>query len=92
MVYDANMAANQAILSVKINSPDKVIWEGEASVVSSINSKGPFDILPLHANFITIVENKPIKIKTIEDKLIDFTFPHAVLYIHGNKVLIYTNI
>jgi len=85
------MPETNNILSVKINSPDKIIWEGKAEYVSSVNSQGPFDILPFHANFITIIENKPIKIKS-GPSLQQYTFPRAVIYAHKNSVLIYTNI
>lgn len=78
-------------LHVRINSPKKIIWEGQAESVSSINSHGPLDILALHANLITIIDNKPIKVKTSNEEL-EFTFPKSVMYIHKNEVLIYTNI
>lgn len=78
-------------LSVYINSPDKLIWEGKANWVSSENSQGPFDILPLHANFITIIENKPIRIKTAE-KILNYKFTHSIIYNHNNKIFIYTGI
>lgn len=76
-------------LSVEINSPEKIIWEGKAASISSINSSGPFDILPMHANFITIIENQTIKID-IGNKLEEFTYSNAIVYASKNKVLIYT--
>jgi len=78
-------------LSVRINSPEKFIWEGEAVSVSSVNNNGPFDILPLHANFITIIRNTPIRVNTGQE-VKDFTFPNAIIYAHANAVSIYTNI
>ncbi len=81
----------KTLLHVRINSPDKVIWEGEAESVSSINSQGPFDVLPYHANFITIVENKPLRIKTEKEK-VEFTYQRAIIYIHSNTVSIYVNL
>jgi len=51
-------------LEVVVNSPDKLIWEGKAYSISSENSAGVFDILPEHANFVTMIENKPITIRT----------------------------
>jgi F0F1-type ATP synthase epsilon subunit len=81
----------QQILSVKINSPEKIIWEGKAKWVSSTNSSGNFDILPYHANFITYVENSPIKVKT-EEKVESYTFSRAVIYNQNNNVSIYVNI
>lgn len=78
-------------LYVSIKSVDKAIWEGEAEWVSSENSHGPFDILPMHANFISIVEGKPIRIKTTQ-KVEEFSFEHSIIYAHENKVSIYTNL
>jgi|SRR3989338_351674 len=76
-------------LTVSINNPDETIWEGAAQSVSSENSSGPFDILPQHANFLTIVENKPLIVRTVMHKEI-FNFPTCVIYTHDNYVSIYT--
>jgi F0F1-type ATP synthase epsilon subunit len=79
-------------LQVRINSPEKIIWEGEAYSVSSKNSEGPFDILPRHANFITTIENHPIVIRTPDKKKVEYTFPWSVIYMHDERVNIYTQI
>lgn len=52
------MATN--VLNVKIVSPTQTLFEGQAYSVSSANSTGKFDILPYHANFITMVQKTPI--------------------------------
>lgn len=79
------------LLRVKITSPQKIVWEGKAEWVSSENSAGKFDILPLHANFITIIENKPIKVKT-ETGIAEYSPTRSVLFTQNNMVLIYTDI
>ena len=76
-------------MTVEIDSPEKQIWQGTALSVTSENSAGLFDILPMHANFITIIEKKPIKIKTA-GKIEEFNFDNAIIYVSKNKVLIYT--
>lgn len=78
-------------IHVRINSPEKVLWEGEADSVSSENSKGPFDILPLHANFITFIENKPILVR-MENSTKEYKFDNSVIYASQNKVFIYTHL
>jgi F0F1-type ATP synthase epsilon subunit len=78
------------MIHVRINSPAKVIWEGDADSVSSENSQGPFDILPMHTNFVSFVENKPIIVK-INDKSESYKFERSVIYARENKVNIYTN-
>lgn len=79
-------------LNVRIDSPEKVIWEGKATSVSSVNSEGNFDILPEHASFITFVENKPVIVREEKKELGRYTFERAILYVHNNVVTIYTNI
>ncbi|OGG04368.1 hypothetical protein A2Z33_04295 [Candidatus Gottesmanbacteria bacterium RBG_16_52_11] len=78
-------------LHVRINSPEKVIWEGEAEWVSSENTAVKFDILPMHSNFISVIEKKPIRVKS-GGKEESYSFDRSVIYAHKNSVLIYTHI
>lgn len=78
-------------LNVSVKGAEKVLWEGEADSVSSANSQGPFDILPLHSNFISVIENKPIVIRIAKEKK-EYSFPFSVIYAHTNKVQIFTNL
>lgn len=79
------------LLTVRINSPERLLWEGTAVWVSSKNSEGPFDILPFHTNFVTILENEKIRINT-GTEVKEFEYPRSVMYVHSNRVFIYTNI
>jgi len=45
-----------ATMRVKIYSPYKVYFDGEAKSISAESATGPFDILPKHHNFITLLE------------------------------------
>lgn len=80
------------ILQVKIVSPKAIVFEGQADSVSSQNSMGKFDVLPQHANFITLVQQVPIIVrkKGEEDKTFQFTM--AIVYNTSNRVHIYTDI
>lgn len=79
-------------LNIKVISPKQVLFEGQAESLSSKNSAGNFDILPEHANFITLVENQPIKIILADKKPVSFNFPIAIIYNYQNQVRIYTDI
>ena len=78
--------------AVTITSAEERIWEGVAHSISSKNSAGPFDILPGHANFVTMVKNEPIIIRenSKEDKT--FVYKTAVITVKDNKVEIYSDI
>jgi len=77
-------------LHVRIISPQQLILETDASSVSSKNSQGKFDILPLHANFITMIEGEPIIVRPINQKPLTFNFPFSIILNTGNAVNIYT--
>lgn len=77
-------------LHVRIISPQELILDTDADSVSSKNIQGPFDILPQHANFITMIENSPIVVRIPNQKSITFTFPFAIVLNIENKVNIYT--
>jgi F0F1-type ATP synthase epsilon subunit len=75
-------------LNVIVNEPDQTIWEGRAKAVTSENSEGEFDILPAHANFITLVENKPIHVYQ-SDETKTFQFERAVIHTYNDNINIY---
>ena len=80
------------ILQVRVLSPKKMIFLGQAESVTSTNTNGKFDILPQHANFITLIKNQPIVIINKEKKKIEFTFNLAIMYALNNHVTVYTDI
>jgi F0F1-type ATP synthase epsilon subunit len=49
------MASDKRIM-VQVFSPAKILFTGSAVAVTSLNEKGRFDVLPFHANFISIVK------------------------------------
>ncbi len=48
------------LLTVKIVTAVETLYEGSASSVSSLNDTGPFDILPLHTNFISLIKEQVV--------------------------------
>ena len=77
--------------AVRIQTPESLVWQGSALSLSTTNSAGRFDILPLHANMITIIERQPIEIVTTAGNR-KFVFEKAVLAVKSSDVYIYANI
>lgn len=48
--------SGQKTMRVKVYSPYKVYFDGDALSISAESATGPFDILPKHHNFITLLE------------------------------------
>lgn len=79
-------------LTVTVLSPQATLYTGSAQSVSSTNSAGNFDLLPEHANFITIVENHPITVVTDAGQKKSFVFPIAIIHITNNQVKVYAQL
>lgn len=48
----------QTGLQLTMMTPQQVLYRGQAQSVTSINDKGLFDILPQHANFISLIKQR----------------------------------
>lgn len=79
-------------LNVSVVSPYETLFSDKATSVSSKNSEGPFDILPQHVNFVTIIENDPIIVRTADKKEVKFSFPIAIIYNSSDMVKIYAQL
>lgn len=72
-------------LEVNIVSADDNVFDGTVRMLTSKNDDGEFDILPLHANFISIIKEKIILHKTTKEKQ-DIPITNGVLKVVENRV------
>ena len=78
-------------LHVRITQATDVVWEGDAHAVSSVNSDGPFDVLPLHANFVTLLKDVPITVQPVKGENVTYTFKQSVMHVQDNEVKVYAD-
>lgn len=80
------------LLNVRVISPRGESLKIDAKSVSSKNSSGKFDILPEHANFVTLIEEQPVFFLKENNTTEKIQFKMAILHTYGNKVNIYTDL
>ena len=78
-------------LEVTVRKRDKVVYQGQAAAVSSVNQKGAFDILPEHANFITVIKDS-LTIHKLDKTKEDIILKNGVMHSIDNKIAIYLDI
>ncbi len=78
-------------LKVKVFSPFEIMYEGKARALTASNSLGPFDILPDHTNFMTLLTAGPVKVLTPSDER-TFVIEHGILRVTNNVVTVFANI
>lgn len=84
------MAFKKSVITVSIQAPDKVVWEGECLSLSSKNAEGTFDLLPDHARFLTLIHGEKIRLEGVEKDEV-FSFEHAVIFFQDNSAKIYVH-
>ena len=78
-------------LQISILSPDKAVYLGWAEAVTCKNEKGEFDILPLHSNFISLIDDY-ITIHLQGGKTLRMNIGRGLLKAIENKIMILLNI
>jgi F0F1-type ATP synthase epsilon subunit len=86
-----NNKKDASALDTHVRSRTDTYFQGKATSVTSVNATGEFDILAMHANFITLVKDYVILDKTLPtEKKIEFKT--AVLSVVDGKVDVYVGV
>jgi F-type H+-transporting ATPase subunit epsilon len=75
-------------IHAKVYSPFRTYYDDVARSLSAVSKTGPFDILPKHHNFISLLEPCEVKIVTqTGDKRI-IKIAGGILHVHANRAVI----
>ncbi len=83
--------ANTDNFHLLVRSRQGVLYEGEVSSISSYNEDGIFDILPEHANFISLIQ-KSLVIRDLVNNVREFNVTTALLRNRNNNVEVYLGV
>jgi F0F1-type ATP synthase epsilon subunit len=79
------------LLSVKVQTPRSIIFEGKAQAVASEDTRGPFSIIPQHANFLAIISKSPIMIIKSDGSKLSIPVNQAIVHNFQDNVSIYVD-
>ncbi len=78
-------------LNVIARAPFLVYYEGPAQVVSAKNPVGPFDVLPGHADFFSVLDPCQVVIEPAEGDPVTFTIRAGIITARNNEVHLFVN-
>ncbi len=75
----------------KVYAPFKVYFDGIANSISALNDTGPFDILPRHHNFMTLLPPCELIIRTdrAEEKI---TISRGIMHVKADRVVVFLDV
>jgi hypothetical protein len=79
-------------MHVKVYAPFKTYYDGIAHSVSAVNDTGPFDILPRHHNFMTLINQGDILIRTEDDTEEKIPINKGVMHVKADQVVVFLDV
>ncbi len=78
-------------MHVKVYAPFKVYYDGPAESVSAENDTGPFDILPKHHNFMTLLNACDIVVQNDgqEERI---TITRGIMHVKADELVIFLDV
>jgi F0F1-type ATP synthase epsilon subunit len=79
-------------MDVKVYAPFQIYFNGPANSLSATNDTGPFDVLPQHKSFMSLL--KPGNITVRQQGKPDFSMKidRAILHVRNNKVSVFLDV
>lgn len=79
-------------IKVKVHSPYRVYFEGQALSVSAENETGPFDILPRHNKFICLLKPCDLIVRTVDEGDKTIQISGGVMHVKSDMATVFLDI
>jgi len=76
---------------IKIFSPYQVYYQGEAVSLSAQNRTGPFDVLPGHINFFSLLTGGVVVLNTGFQRL-EFQIARGILRVNHDNLTLFADV
>lgn len=86
------MTAIAGSMHIKVHSPFRVYFDGPAHSISGSNETGPFDILPHHHNFITLLGAGNLIVRPVEERDQTIRISGGIMHVKQDKVVVFLDV
>lgn len=78
-------------MHVKVYAPFRTYFDDIAESISAVNETGPFDILPRHHNFMTLLNAGDVIVRTDrgEEKI---TISRGIMHVKADRVVVFLDV
>lgn len=79
-------------MHIKVHSPFKVYFDEDGYSISAINETGPFDILPRHHNFLTLLNAGELLIRPARGADQKIRISGGLMHVRADRVTVFLDI
>jgi hypothetical protein len=87
--------ASGLTMHVRVAAPFREYFDGQAFSVSATNLTGPFDILPQHHSFISLLTACDMEIRGLvdgEQKVIKISISGGIMHVKEDEVIVFLDV
>lgn len=92
LALSATTAASMVNMNVKVYSPFRDYFDGQAFSISAESMTGPFDILPRHHSFISLLRPCELVLRTVENGEQKIRISGGIMHVKANKVIVFLDV
>lgn len=78
-------------MQATVRKKDGLMFSGSVNAISSYNEQGPFDVLPFHINFISIIRSK-VTLHKVDGTEEEIPVDVGVLLVRENTAEVYLGV
>ncbi len=79
-------------MRIKVYSPFKTYFDADGYSISAVNATGPFDILPRHHNFLTLLSPGEMSIEAVRGGQQRIRISGGLMHVKADKVTVFLDI
>jgi F0F1-type ATP synthase epsilon subunit len=79
-------------MQVKVYAPFQIYFNGPAESLSANNDTGPFDVLPQHKNFMSLLKPGNLTVRQKGKPDYSLKIDRAILHVRNNKVSVFLDV
>ncbi|HVX57687.1 MAG TPA: hypothetical protein VHA37_08210 [Candidatus Saccharimonadales bacterium] len=83
---------NQPKMRVKVHSPFRDYYDGMAFSISGENATGPFDILPKHHSFISLLMPGDLVIRTVSKGDQRIRISSGIMHVKADEIIVFLDV
>jgi hypothetical protein len=89
---ESKLVDGKLSMEVKVYSPFHDYYDGTAFSLSAENTTGPFDILPKHHNFISLLSPCEMVVRTTKNGDQKILISGGIMHVKSDKVIVFLDV
>ena len=80
------------MMYIKVYAPFKTYYDDLGTSISATNDTGPFDILPQHHNFMTLIDTGEVVVRKDGGEEEKFNIARGIMHVKADDVVVFLDV